>query len=255
MLLIWGRIKLISGNQHTARLRHVGTTGNLRMARMREASTPHIRHLARPHGVYTLAVRHEPNDHEADRGRRYCVTESVEVDIGLLMTRGINTIHLPPSVMPIFITAGWHSGRCVDVDVRVPRSHPAHSILEEMGGLHVGHCGLGVECATSDLDFCFCEVPEDIVVVWSKLLRSKLVKIAEVHHRHGWLLVDETGRCFGASQIHDAFYYEGPNFAEAAERLLLGRKARPMLRPDQHEVDLYGKTFARGNDAIFPYDP
>jgi hypothetical protein len=37
------------------------------------------------------------------------------------------------------------------------------------------------------------------------------------------------------------------------ERLLLGRKVRPMLRPDQHQVELYGETFTRGHPAIFEY--
>jgi hypothetical protein len=77
--------------------------------------------------------------------------------------------------------------------------------------------------------------------------------VAEVHNRHGWLIIDEAGRCFGASKIHDAFYFEGQTFGEAVERLLLGRKARPMLRPDQHQVELYGATFNRGHPAIFEY--
>lgn len=82
---------------------------------------------------------------------------------------------------------------------------------------------------------------------------TKLIEVAEVHNRHGLLVLDEAGRCFGASLIHDAFYFEGHNFGDALSRLLLGRKARPMLRPDQHEVDLYGETFARGHPAIFEY--
>jgi hypothetical protein len=114
-----------------------------------------------------------------------------------------------------------------------------------MGGLHVGQAGHGIECASSDLIFQFCNVAPDIVSTWSELLGSNLIEIAEVHNRHGLLLMDEAGRCFGASLIHDAFYFEGHNFGDALKRLLLGRKARPMLRPDQHQVDLYGETFAR----------
>jgi hypothetical protein len=158
------------------------------------------------------------------------------------------------SVRPLFLAAGWQSGRGVCVDGRVPPFHPAYRVLQEVGGLRVGRSGLGgVECARSDLEFRFCEVDQDIVSTWNELLRSQLIGAAEVHNRHGWLLVDEAGRCFGASQIHDAFYFEGQTFGEAVERLLLGRKARPMLRPDQHHVDLYGVTFARGNPAIFDY--
>jgi len=153
----------------------------------------------------------------------------------------------------MLVTAGWRPGRQIDVDVRVPPLHPAHRILKELGGLHVGRCGPGIECTTSDLKFGFCEPDEEIGPVWSELLGSELVTIAEVHHQHGWLLVDAAARCFGASQIHDAFYYEGPDFGVALERLLIGRRARPMLRPDQDQVELYGETFSRGHAAIFAH--
>jgi SUKH-3 immunity protein of toxin-antitoxin system len=161
---------------------------------------------------------------------------------------------IPVSVRPLFVAAGWQPERRVRVDGRVPKLHPAYDILQEAGGLRVGRSELGgIECARSDLAFCFCEVHHDILSTWSELLRSRLVGVAEVHNRHGWLLLEEAGRCFGASQIHDAFYFEGQTFGEAMERSLLGRKARPMLRPDQYQVDLYGATFARGHPAIFDY--
>jgi hypothetical protein len=166
----------------------------------------------------------------------------------------IGTLDIPANVRPMLAAVGWHSGRHIDVDARVPQFHPAHGILKEFGGLHIGRCGPGIECATSDLEFGFCEEADrEVGSIWSELLMSKLIAVAEVHHRHGWLLVDETGRCFGASQIRDAFYYEGPNFGVGLESLLIGRKARPMLRPDQHQLDLYGKTFYRGDAAIFDH--
>lgn len=164
-------------------------------------------------------------------------------------------MEIPSSVRRVLVEAGWHPGRHIDVDARVWQSHPAHRILKEFGGLHIGRCGQGIECATSDLEVGFCEPDQEVGPVWSELLGSQLVAVAEVHHRHGWLLVDEAGRCFGASQIHDAFYYVGPDFGVGLERLLIGRKTRPMLRPDQHEIDLYGEAFPRGHAAIFAYRP
>jgi hypothetical protein len=160
-------------------------------------------------------------------------------------------MEIPSEVRQLFVAAGWRPARRVSVDGRVPEDHPAHDVLQELGGLHVGQAGYGIECASSDLIFQFCDVAPDIVSTWSELLGSKLIEVAEVHHRHGLLVMDEAGRCFGASLIHDAFYFEGRNFGEALKRLLLGRKSRPMLRPDQHQVDLYGETFARGHPAIF----
>jgi len=163
-------------------------------------------------------------------------------------------MEIPSEVRHLFVAAGWRPARDVSVDDRVPEHHPAHDVLQEMGGLHVGQAGCGIECASSDLIFQFCDVAPEIVSTWSELLGSKLIEIAEVHNRHGLLLMDEAGRCFGASLIHDAFYFEGQNFDEALTRLLLGRRSRPMLKPDQQQVDLYGETFVRGHPAIFDYD-
>ncbi len=53
----------------------------------------------------------------------------------------------------------------------------------------------------------------------------------------------ETGRFFGLGLIHDAFYFEGASFGAAMERLLLGRRSRPTLRPEQASVILYGDTY------------
>ena len=147
-------------------------------------------------------------------------------------------MEVPLAVRPLFVAAGWQPGRCVGVDSRVPQRHPAFEVLQEFGGLHVVRSeGGGIECGRADLEFCFREGDLDILSTWSELLRSRLVEVAEVQNRHGWLFVDEAGRCFGA------------------RRLLLGYRSRPMLRPDQHQVVLYGETFARGHSAIFEFYP
>jgi hypothetical protein len=162
-------------------------------------------------------------------------------------------MEIPPIVRSQFLIPSWRFPRRMRVDPRVPTQHPAHEILAEMGGLHIGQSGPGIECATSDLHFAFREADEEYGSCWGSLLASKLVAIAEVGNCHGWLFVDEGGRFFGGSQIHDAFYFEGDTFAEAAERLLLGRRARPMLKPDQDEIYLYGEKFTRGHPAVFDY--
>ena len=41
-------------------------------------------------------------------------------------------------------------------------------------------------------------------------------------------------------------------FAEAAERLLLGRKLFPLLLPRQDTVPYYGETLRRGDPRILP---
>ncbi len=140
------------------------------------------------------------------RGRcKRCQTQKAHKDSHLM--------DIPESVRSIFLAAGWQSGRRISVDSRVPEFHPAHSILQGVGGLHVGRSDpAGIECGRSDLEFCFCEADHEILSTWGALLQSRLVEVAEVHNRHGWLIIDEAGRCFGASKIHDAFYFEGQTF-------------------------------------------
>ena len=162
----------------------------------------------------------------------------------------------PASVMPLFLAAGWFRSRRVAVASSVPRDHPAFDVLQQLGGLRVGTVGAGRECARSDIEF---NQPDDEVLhegaAWEQLLATPLIVVAEVHHHHAALLIDSLGRCFGLSYIHDAFYFEGHVFGEAVERILLGRRASPMLRPDQSSITLYGEQFTREHPATFRYRP
>ena len=162
-------------------------------------------------------------------------------------------IEVPTSVSSLFVEAGWHPGRRVSVDPSVPASHPAAPILAQFAGLTVGDTGTGEECARSDLAFRQLCPDDPIVSTWEELLHTQLFGVADVHHAHGELYVDSSGRCFGRSCIHDAFYFEGASFAEAVERLLLGRRSRPMLRPGQETVRLYGEVFTANHPSVYQY--
>jgi hypothetical protein len=136
----------------------------------------------------------------------------------------------------------------------VPAGHPAAAILAEFGGLTVDPGrDAGEECATNDLAFLALWPDESITRIWGELLGTRLVGIAEVHSGHGELYVAADGRCFGRSCIHDAFYFEGASFAETVERSLLGRRSRPMLRPDQSSVTLYGVRFTADSPEVYQY--
>ncbi|HUI96128.1 MAG TPA: SUKH-3 domain-containing protein [Xanthobacteraceae bacterium] len=162
---------------------------------------------------------------------------------------------MPVNVRPLFVAAGWHAGRCVAVDERLPARHPAHDVLQEMGGLYVGRTeGGGIECARSDLQLDFSDECAGDISTWSALLRRRRICVGEFHNGHGWLLLDEAGRCFGANAIDDVVDFAGRTFAAAVEGLLLGRRARPMLRREQQEARLYGERFPRGHPAIFDYE-
>lgn len=64
------------------------------------------------------------------------------------------------------------------------------------------------------------------------------------------------GRCFCASCVDDGdtFSFVGNSFAEAAETILLGKRLRPMLRPDQDAVKLYGERFVADSPELYRYD-
>ena len=170
-------------------------------------------------------------------------------------------LRIPEDCLPLVQAAGWHANRRVALpegfQAYAGDGHPAEGILASLGGLHVGSTGGGIECAKSDLDFKWVRdwawLDHDIED-WNRLLHTRLVGIAEVHHAHGALCVASDGRCFGASGVHDVFYFEGESFGEALSGLLHGRRARPMLRPDQEVVTLYGIDYTSDSPELYRYD-
>ena len=137
------------------------------------------------------------------------------------------TVQVSSTVLPLFLAAGWHPGRKVPLpdglDCVGLKGHPALSALESFAGLRVGSCGAGVDCAKSDLEFEWMEDDYSAhIVPWESSLATRLIGIAWVHHRHGALYVASDGRCFSLSTVSDDFYFDGPDFAVASERLLLG---------------------------------
>jgi hypothetical protein len=163
-------------------------------------------------------------------------------------------VEIPESVRPRFVAAGWHPGRRVTVSLAVPADHPAAVILAAFGGLTITpDREAGEECAPDDLAFQELFPDESVTEVWSRLLGIRLVGVAEMHHGHGELYVGADGRCFGRSCVHDAFYFEGASFAEAAERALRGRRSRPLFRPDQVSVTLYGIRYTPDSPEVYRY--
>lgn len=149
--------------------------------------------------------------------------------------------------------AGWFPARWVAT--LAPKDHPAEPILAALSGLRVGQTGPGESCARSDIAFFLLdpEPDDDDLHEWSRLLGTVLVGLGEVHNGHGELWIASDGRCFGRSLVHRAFYFEGHDFAEAIEGLLLGRRARPMLRPDQESVTLYGDRYTRDHPDLYDF--
>jgi len=101
-------------------------------------------------------------------------------------------IILPAKVLTSFVAAGWHQNRCTAVESFVPKDHPAWQVLAQFGGLIVGKCGAGIECATSDVVFRTSQPDDsdDEIAAWQRLLNTTLISIADVHHGHGELFID-----------------------------------------------------------------
>jgi hypothetical protein len=163
-------------------------------------------------------------------------------------------IQLPDSVQQDFVAAGWHPGRQVEVSAEVPAGHPAWEILKAFGGLVIPEREPEPGWPVIE-EFVFgllTPVPA-IISDWERFLHSRLVGIAEVHSGHAELYIDATGRCFGLSLMHDAFYFHGSSFVDAVEGLLTRRRSRPMLRPGQSSVMLYGERYTATSPELYRY--
>jgi hypothetical protein len=180
-------------------------------------------------------------------GNRRAIPRAIHIGGGM---------RIPSNIAKLFAGAGWMPGRKVAVDPEVPESHPAHAILAEFGGLHVGIPGAdGEEIARSDIEICYVAESEPTVTAWEKVLGTELIGIGRVHNGHVELYISGAGRIFTCSGVHKAFMFEGTSFGEAAEGILSGRKAKLMLLPDKSSVRLFGDDFRVGDPRVIsqPY--
>ena len=76
--------------------------------------------------------------------------------------------------------------------------------------------------------------------------------MANFCHSHGELYVDGSGRYF-TGDIGENVCFAGASFGEAMERLLLGQRVQPMLRPDQDAVMVYGEMFTADHPSVYKY--
>ncbi len=135
----------------------------------------------------------------------------------------------------------------------VAASHPAFAALTEFGALALGDVHEGEQCSTSNVFFDLIVDDDANAKAWADLLETQLVGFAWTDNSHGQLYMAEDGRVFGNSIVHDAFYFLGADLREALLCLLRGRRAAPMLRPDQTNITLYGDTFVEGDAALYAW--
>ena len=126
----------------------------------------------------------------------------------------------------------------------VPDDHPARAILERYDGKSRGSIDFGL-IGRDEM--------HDEVATWERLLGTRLIGVGLADHGHEQLYVAGDGRCFGSSEVHDAFYFHADTLKKHLRGQLIRRRSRPMLRPDQASVDLYGIEFFPGDpDLYFP---
>jgi hypothetical protein len=112
----------------------------------------------------------------------------------------------------------------------------------------------GTECATHVLCFGFNGEDQEDYAPANRAFGRTLIQVAEIGQGDALLLIDEAGRCvvfmigYGGTLA-----FAGHDFSEAIDRLLLGRRLRPMLWPGEDAVYLYGEKFTRGQPDIFAY--
>jgi hypothetical protein len=153
-----------------------------------------------------------------------------------------------------FLESGWHPNYLVSVPGFVPKDHPAWEVLQNFGGITL----LERNCEPDDdpiEEFQFGAFSPETSgsKTWTRLLKSQLVKIAKVHNDHAELYMDESGSCYGSSLMHDAFWYSGFSFVDMLEGELANRRHRPMLRPNQPFVWLYGDKITRDDPRVYHY--
>jgi len=164
---------------------------------------------------------------------------------------------LTRAIEPDFEAAGWFTGRDVDPVYPVSPKHPAHAILRAFTGLKVGGTGPGEECARDGVFFgshWFDGIDkrqiEPEISDWQGLLKTEFVCLGDSADEHGEFWLDGKGRLFYNCLVAPIITYQGASFTEGMERLLRGRKCRPMLLPWQRQLTIWGECLTADDPRV-----
>lgn len=139
-------------------------------------------------------------------------------------------VGVPESVRPLFFGAGWRPGRDMPIAcdaLESLRSYPlAARVLRAFGGLHVGACGPGRDCATSDIVFTTCPSRDDrFSIIDPESPGDDLFPLGEASRGHLELFLDARGRLLAYAVPNGRLWVIGESFGVGVERLLLGHRA------------------------------
>ncbi|KUZ69483.1 argininosuccinate synthase [Burkholderia ubonensis] len=161
-------------------------------------------------------------------------------------------IHIPLSVRPLFVRAGWHPVADGGSDATAGE-HPGAAILREFDGLTISvgpDDARGETCAATGLAFHALEQKDEQILAWERALRTTIIGIGEDDLGYQYFFADELGRIFSTNCILDGVYLCGYSFGEAVERLLLGRQATPLLLDGQASIPYYGERLTRDDPRV-----
>jgi hypothetical protein len=126
--------------------------------------------------------------------------------------------------------AGWLNGRkatqAAAPAIQLDLFPKAQEVLSEFGGLHIGECGPGIDCATSDVNISpdLCVHLDQELTEHSRRIGKKLFPLGEVHRGHGYLVIDEDGKAY---LLSDELELHADTFWESLEALVLGKRVAP----------------------------
>jgi hypothetical protein len=122
--------------------------------------------------------------------------------------------------------SGWFDGRKVAhvfPAITLEQFPKAREVLSEFAGLHIGECGPGIDCATSDVN-----ISPDLCIHLTHELKDrsekigyKLYPLGEVHRGHGYLIIDEAGNTY---LLSDELTLHANSFGDGLEALVLGKR-------------------------------
>lgn len=108
----------------------------------------------------------------------------------------------------------------------------AQSVISQFGGVEIGTCGAGAECASSNIRF-FTQPQEHKHVVltpWVGKIPS-LYAIADAHNDHMIVFVDSEGCYYFFADPDGQLYLGGQTFGEAMDSLLIGKSYGTAIEP------------------------
>lgn len=88
------------------------------------------------------------------------------------------------------------------------------------------------------------------LIAWATALQTDFVSIAQEDDGHATLYLSGRGQVIGCSNVHPACFLVGRTIGEALNAIGSGKRAQPMLLPEESEVTLYGVIFREGDDDI-----